>query len=296
MCSPKRVRASVSLFLALTVSIYLALAVVLIESARENTMLLQAEMVLDTSVNSAMGEYHKALWEDYGLLFLDCSYKSSQPSYQNLSQHIQLAAKQNLGTGTGTGWLSMTLTDVDVSSVVLATDASGEVFYQRIVEAAQTETGLTFLEQLLSYVTAAEELLVQGESILGTGSSLNSTIEEANGQEVEVSPEEWGYDVKGNYVLEKEAEYEQVEITSPVQGILDTSEEFILSQAVSDFSQVSALSISSSATVSGRSLAAGQGAFEEDGNITDRLFSCTIFTHTWAITVSPPMKKTCNIP
>ncbi len=266
----KRVRGSVSLFLALTISIFLALAVVLIESARENTLLLQAEVVLDTSVNSAMGEYHKVLWEDYGLLFLDCSYKSSQPSYQNLSQHIQSAAEQNLGNQTG--WLALTLSDASVSSVVLATDDSGAVFYRRSVEAAKAETGISFLEELLSYVTTVEDLLVQGEALLGTGSSLNDTIEEADGQEIEVTPEEWGYDIEGNYVLVQEAEYEQVDVTSPLQGILDTSEEFILSQVVSDFSHVSALSITTSATVSGRSLAAGQGSFTADEEVTDRLF------------------------
>ncbi len=270
MYKGKKVRGSVSLFLALTVSIFLALAVVLIESARENTLLLQAEVVLDTSVSSAMGEYHKALWEDYGLLFLDCSYKSSQPSYQNLSQHIQSAAEQNLGTQTG--WLALTLTDASVSSVVLATDDSGEVFYKRSVEAARAETGISFLEELLSYVTTAEDLLVQGEALLGAGSSLNDTIEEADGQQIEVTPEEWGYDTEGNYVLTQEAEYEEVDVTSPLQGILNTSEEFILSQVVSDFSQVSSLSLDSAATVSGRSLAAGQGSFTADEEVTDRLF------------------------
>ncbi len=270
MYKGKKVRGSVSLFLALTVSIFLALAVVLIESARENTLLLQAEVVLDTSVSSAMGEYHKVLWEDYGLLFLDCSYKSSQPSYQNLSQHIQSAAEQNLGTQTG--WLALTLTDASVSSVVLATDDSGEVFYKRSVEAARAETGISFLEELLSYVTTAEDLLVQGEALLGAGSSLNDTIEEADGQQIEVTPEEWGYDTEGNYVLTQEAEYEEVDVTSPLQGILNTSEEFILSQVVSDFSQVSSLSLDSAATVSGRSLAAGQGSFTADEEVTDRLF------------------------
>ncbi len=270
MCRERGVKGSVSLFLALTVSIFLALSVVLIESARENTMLLQAETVLDTSVNSAMGEYHKVLWEDYGLLFIDCSYLSSQPSYQNLAQHIRSAAENNLGTGTG--WLSMTLTDVSVSSIVLATDDSGTVFYQRSVEAAKAETGLTFLEQLLSYMTTVEDLLVQGETILGMGSSLDDSIEEANGQEIEVSPEVWGYDANGNYVLEQEAEYELVDILSPLQEILDISEEFVLTQAVTDLSAVSALSIDASEVVSGRSLAAGQGLFEADGEVTDRLF------------------------
>ena len=187
MSRERRVNGSVSLFLTLTISVFLALAAVLIESARENTMLLQAETVLDTSVNSAMGEYHKVLWEEYGLLFIDCSYKSSQPSYQNLVQHIQSAADQNLGTGTG--WLSMTLTDVNVSSVVLATDDSGTVFYQRGVEAAKAETGISILEQLLAYMTTVEELIAQGETLLGMGSSLDDSIEEANGQEIEVLPE-----------------------------------------------------------------------------------------------------------
>ncbi|MCD8380585.1 MAG: DUF5702 domain-containing protein [Lachnospiraceae bacterium] len=270
MYKKRRVKASVSLFLTLTISIFLALAAVLIESARENTMLLQAETVLDTSVSSAMGEYHKVLWEEYGLLFLDCSYKSSQPSYQNLIQHIRSAADQNLGTGTG--WLSMALTEASVSSVVLATDASGMVFYQRSVEAAKAETGIGVLEQLLSNMTTVEDLLVQGETILGMGSSLDDSIEEANGLEIEISPEEWGYDEEGNYVLEQEAEYEQVDITSPLQAILDTSEDFILTQAVADLSRVSSLSVDLSEVVSGRSLAVGQGTFEEEGEVTDRLF------------------------
>ncbi|MCD8326956.1 MAG: DUF5702 domain-containing protein [Lachnospiraceae bacterium] len=269
MCKGKKPRGSVSLFLAMTVSIFLMLGVVLIEGARENTMLLQAEVVLDSSVNSALGEYHKGLWEDYGLLFIDCSYKSSQPSYESLSQHIMDAADKNLGQGSG--WLSMTMEECSVSQVVLATDDGGAAFYQQAVEAARAETGIAFLEMILPYLSQTEELVVTGETILGTGSSLDAAIEEANGQEIEVQPEVWGQDEKGNSVLEQEAQYETVDITSPVQSIVETSEEFILSQVLSGRS-ASSLSIDVSKTVSNRSLAVGLGSKDWDESITDKLF------------------------
>ncbi|MCD8069068.1 MAG: DUF5702 domain-containing protein [Lachnospiraceae bacterium] len=277
MCKGKGVRGSVSLFLALTVSIFLMLAVVLIEGARENTLLLQAEVALDSGVNSAMGEYHKNLWEDYGLLFIDCSYKSSLPSYEYLSQHIMAAVDRNLGQSSG--WLALTMQDCSVSQVVLATDDDGAAFYQQAVEAAKAETGIAILEQLLPYLTQTEELMVTGESILGTGASLNGAIEEANGQVIEVQPEVWGYNEEGEYVLERDAEYETVDIASPVRSILETSEEFILSQVLSG-SSVSSLSIDVSETVSNRNRAEGLGSAEWDDGLTDKvLFLYYVYTY-----------------
>ncbi|MCD7806401.1 MAG: DUF5702 domain-containing protein [Lachnospiraceae bacterium] len=269
MYKEKAVRGSISLFLALTISIFITFGAVLIESARENTMLLQAEVVLDNSVNSAMGEYHKELWEDYGLLFIDCSYKSGQPGYEYLSQHIMDAAGRNLGQNTG--WLSMTMENCSVSQVVLATDDGGAAFYRQAVEAAKSETGISFLEQILPYLSKTEELIVKGETILGTGSSMDEAIENANGQVIEVQPEVWGYDDEGNYVLQQDAEYETVDIASPVRNILETSEEFILSQVMSGGS-VSTLGMDGSKTVSNRPLAVGKGKGNWEESIADKLF------------------------
>ena len=75
------VSGSISIFLALTITVMLSFCMVLIESARENAMLLKADMIFDTGVRSLMAEYHQKLWEDYDLFYVDCSYGSSVPDY-----------------------------------------------------------------------------------------------------------------------------------------------------------------------------------------------------------------------
>ena len=69
----KQEGASISVFLALTISLVLAFCMVLVESARENAMLLKADLLFQTGVQNIMAEYHQELWEKYELFYIDCS-------------------------------------------------------------------------------------------------------------------------------------------------------------------------------------------------------------------------------
>ena len=64
----EKVGGSISVFFAVTLTLMLSFCMVLIESARENTMLLKADVVFNAGVQSVMAEFHTALWEKYDLL------------------------------------------------------------------------------------------------------------------------------------------------------------------------------------------------------------------------------------
>lgn len=86
MCREKA-EGSISVFFAVTLTIMLSFCMVLIESARENTMLLKADVVFNAGVQSIMAEFHPYLWEEYDLLYLDCGYGTGSASYGLVKSH-----------------------------------------------------------------------------------------------------------------------------------------------------------------------------------------------------------------
>ena len=153
----KKAEGSVSVFLALTTTLVLSFCMVLIESARENTMLLKADVTFDTGVQCLLAEYHQALWEDYDLFYIDCSYGTDMPDYELVKHHLQGYIERNLGYDN-VGWLGLQYEEVVISDVVLATDFGGKDFYMQAVEAAEASVGIPYIEQILEWLHQVESV------------------------------------------------------------------------------------------------------------------------------------------
>ena len=90
------VKGSISVILALTITLMLSFCMILIESARENTMLLKADVIFDTGLQCILAEYHVLLWEDYDLLYVDAGYGTEVPDYELVKAHMRDYIDKNL--------------------------------------------------------------------------------------------------------------------------------------------------------------------------------------------------------
>ena len=130
-----------SIFMSLTMTLVLSLCLVLIEGARQNTVRLEAECIVDIALNSVLAEYHREVLERYNLFYIDSSYGTKQPSYYNTEARIKYYLEQNLNLQEVSNvdfvykdLLGMQLADVWLKEVALATDLDGRLFQRKAAE------------------------------------------------------------------------------------------------------------------------------------------------------------------
>ena len=85
----KHKRGYLTIYISLTLTIMLSLCLTLIEGARQNTIRLETECVMDIALNSILAEYHRELFAQYNLFYIDSSYGSDYPSYYNTEARLK---------------------------------------------------------------------------------------------------------------------------------------------------------------------------------------------------------------
>lgn len=233
----KKVQGSISVFLALTITLILSFCIVLIESAREQTLLLKADVVFGACINSALAEYHQGLWETYDVLYVDASYKTGIPNYAFIQNRFRYYAKENLKYD-GDGWLSLAYMGSVLEDISLATDNYGESFYQKAIESVKFEKGVTILEEVVSYIETLEGLEKLSGDLEREKESITTQIEKANGSEIE-----W------------EGEIVTIEVENPLQEI--ETGNMLVRKVVGESVALSQKRIEVAGTVSKRNLAKG---------------------------------------
>ncbi len=269
----KKVNGSVSVFLALTVTIILSFCMVLIESARENTMLLKADVIFDTGVQCLLAEYHSQLWEEYDLLYVDGGYGMQLPDYKLVKAHLRGYIDNNLSYDNY-GWLALDYIDAQFTDVSLATDYDGTDFYLQAVEAAKESVGVTYIEMLLDQLEQLDSMGCLESTMHHDISQVHQAIENVNGTEVEVKEAVWGVDDEGQPVLLEEAEYETVCIDNPLDDV-DTGN-LLLRQILDEEDFPSGVRMDMDGFVSQRPLAVGnaQEDREDTGGLWNKAFFC----------------------
>ncbi len=274
----KKAKGSISVFLALTITLVLSFCMVLIESARENTVLLKASVVFDTGINCLLAEYHQKLWEEYDLLYIDCSYGQNVPSYSKTLAHLENYIDRNLEYDR-TGWLGLEYEDAFVSNISLATDMNAADFFRQAVSSVKDSIGIPYMESALEWLHMTEQTSYIAEEMSQKKEQSGRQIEEANGTEVEVRAAEWGIDKEGKPIILQEAEYETIAIDNPLDKMLSVN--VLLRQITNDIKLLSNTTVEIQKLASNRNLAVGDSQKEqEDAGILDKLFFCNyIFSH-----------------
>lgn len=87
---------SITVYLALVLTVLLSVLLTVIEAARTNAIRFQAECVTDMALQSALAEYHREILEQYDLFLTDVSYGTSENGYGLLEAHIWNYLNENL--------------------------------------------------------------------------------------------------------------------------------------------------------------------------------------------------------
>jgi len=183
------VQGYLTVFITLTLTVVLALCLTLIEGVRRNTIRLEAECAVDAGMNSVLAEFHRELFAQYDLLFVDTSYGTSTPSYERTASRLEKFVKRNLGedeillSAISGDLLEMHLEETKVLGVSVASDQCGASLRRQIAEYMYEKTGVVYFEKLLEWVNIIEKNSLRESSWLSRSEEaekqLNIWVEEA---------------------------------------------------------------------------------------------------------------------
>ena len=155
----KSVRAYLTVYLSLTMSVLLSLCLALIEGVRSNAIRLEAECIMDIGMDSILAEYHRELFEQYNLFAIDSSYGGTTAGKANVGQHLQHYIERNMSMEDiflesllYRDFLAMEPEEIDVTRVSIMTDNNGAVFRKKAVEAIEDDVGLSLFERLKDWM------------------------------------------------------------------------------------------------------------------------------------------------
>ena len=63
------VRGYLTVFVTLSLTVLLSLFLAVLESVRQSTVSMEAEIIANTGLNSVLAEYHRELFKQYNLFF-----------------------------------------------------------------------------------------------------------------------------------------------------------------------------------------------------------------------------------
>ena len=126
-----------TLYLALTLAVMLSFLLAVINGARVSASRLRAEIIADIALNSVLGEFSRALLEQYDLFFADASYGSGNASVQRVCGRLRMYAEKNLEPA-GTlhiglrDFQGLHLEDCLVTSARFAADEDGRALKEQV--------------------------------------------------------------------------------------------------------------------------------------------------------------------
>jgi hypothetical protein len=123
-------KGSITVFLALMLSLMMSLICASIESVRMAAARTQILSGLDIGLYSLFGQYDKEVFDDYDLFMIDgsCGGGTLKMSnvYQNMESYMKTVLRQNSQ--------KLSITQGGFTGYQLITDGDGEVFYQQVVQ------------------------------------------------------------------------------------------------------------------------------------------------------------------
>lgn len=137
--SQTKLKGYITVYLSLSIMIILSLVLALYQGARIGAVKMKTECVMDIAMNSALAEYSRALYEQYGLLLVDTSYGTGNPSIANMEEHLRLYAEKNFDRSKAGGILNaQTMTamyckEAKILGYSVATDNGGAVLNRQIL-------------------------------------------------------------------------------------------------------------------------------------------------------------------
>ncbi len=188
-------QAYLTIYLALSLAIMLSLFLTLLEGARMNAIRMKIECTADISLNSVLAEFHRALYEQYDLFYVDTSYGTGSPSLGQTQQHLKQYIDKNYQSSR-TDLTSLQAENAEIINARYIQDQEGQSLRQQIYAYMTAHPGgelagefLTKIDQfqgLKSSESAWQEQRIQNEEELAWMEPPTETDEEGNEREVPI--------------------------------------------------------------------------------------------------------------
>ncbi len=238
----KRMKGYLTVFVTLSLTVLLSLFLAVLGSVRQSTVSLEAEIITDTGLNSILAEYHRELFKQYNVFFLDTSYGTAGASVGEVENHLTDYISKNCSAGTdGAGsllyrdFLGLRAGDVYLLKTAVSSDFEGGIFRERAVEAVKDDIGLTYIQEIMSWFGSIEE---KG---LGDG----DLAQEKQSVDEEIA----SYDGCSRMVDE---DWVTVEVENPTKPLEIQTEKGILHLVLEEPSDLSAAGVDISGLISSR--------------------------------------------
>lgn len=144
----------VTIYASLVFGIILSLLLALIEGAATSASRMQAELVADLGLDSAFAEYHRALYEQYDVLLIDTSYGEETASVDKVEQHIaeymqyNLDPRQDLTLWSRHNFLLLENLYLELEETRFATDDTAKAWKRQAIDYMFRKYGIEFLCKL----------------------------------------------------------------------------------------------------------------------------------------------------
>lgn len=254
-----------TVYAALSLTVLLSLFLALLEGVRIHTFQLEAQLITDIAADSVLAEYHRELFEQYGMFWIDTSYGTAEPSVETLKAHMEWYVRQNcdmedvfLGDYFYRDLLRMNLDSITILGTAVASDNGGRFFREQAVEVVKDEIGLVFLEQVSQWLKTVEIYGLLESSLEEDKRQADDAIEELDGQKMQVG-DKWV----------------TIEVENPTVPIEEMKRKGILNLVMDHPEQVSAKGIDLNQVISHRKhregINQGNWVAEDNESLVERL-------------------------
>ena len=268
-------RGSITLFLALILSLLLSLVCTSIESVRMASARTQILNSMDIGLYSVFGQYDRKLLEEYDLFALDGSMGGGQLNLakicDNLESYMKPVLKQNSQ--------KLELHQSGLTGYRLLTDECGEVFYQQIVQYMQETLGSQGVQLLLNKMSDRERKTEEADlkaKQAETGGSIDrydSEMNQASQKSRQAAQEAENRQQQEGQISTQPAPT-QPQADNPISIIKRIMKMGILELVLPPGREISTRTVSKDTMVSGRQLQ--QGMEMPDGVIADNSYTSQV--------------------
>lgn len=252
-------KASITVFLTLLLLLSASFFFALLEMARLKGLGTKADIVSDAALESVFAEYQKEVYENYGLLMLDCAYGSGNFAIENVEKRLQEKNLNNLKQSEKELY-GINLTECKITGYQLLTDDGGNVFRHLAARTAKREALVQEVDDFAEEIQQKETLEQENGTVEKRLEEANKTIEEAEQAKQAENTEEKVGDIS--------AQKPQEEVKNPIEDANQWKKSAVLSLVVRDESQLSNKAIALEHTLEHRQKETGnlsvQGAILEE--------------------------------
>lgn len=180
----KREQGYITVYLTLMFAIILSLLLSLVEGAAMGAARLQAELVADLGMDSIFAEYHRELFRQYGLLFIDDSYGTSKGSIGKVEEHLadymsyNLNPKKGLMVAPGSNWIRLENTHLEIEEAAFATDDEGAVWKAQAIDSIKSKYGMDIIKGIQEQLQTIEKEQLLSEDLSQTLAQYQDAFEE----------------------------------------------------------------------------------------------------------------------